>query len=90
MPVPGSIDIWYMPEPASVTVELTETAVLADHAALLLTDIVPAGAVASRTIVSVTVVTLPLASLYWTRTVLVPSPVGSVIAEEAEYAIQEP
>ena len=79
-----------MPDSASVTEEFTVAAVLAVDTALLLTDIVPAGAVASRTIVSVTVVTLPLASLYWTRTVLVPSPVGSVIAEEAEYAIQEP
>jgi len=83
VPVPGSIDIWYMPEPESVTVELTETAMLEAQAALLLTDIVPAGAVASNMIVSVTVVMLPLASLYWTRTVLVPSPVGRLMAEEA-------
>jgi len=66
-----------------VTVELTETATTPVHEASLLTDIVPAGAVASNMIVSVTVVMLPLASLYWTRTVLVPSPVGRLMAEEA-------
>jgi len=79
-----------MPDRASVTEEFTVAAVLAVEAALLLTDIVPAGAVASSTIVSVSALTLPALSLYWTRTVLVPSPVGSVIAELAAYVIQEP
>jgi len=69
------------PEPASVTAELTVAAVAVAYVALLLTDIVPLGAAVSRMIVSVRVTTLPALSLYWTRTVFVPSPVGSVIAE---------
>ena len=90
MPLPGSILICETPARASVTVALTETAVVVAYVALLLTDIVPVGAVPSTTIVSVSVRMLPDASRYWARTVLVPSPAGSVMAEEAAYEIQGP
>ena len=90
MPLPGSMLICETPEPASVTAELTVAAVVVAYVALLFTDIVPVGAAVSRMIVSVSVVVLPVLSLYWTRTVLTPSPLGSVTGELAAYAIQEP
>jgi len=83
VPVPGSMLICETLEPTSVIAEFTVAAVTLVEAALLLTDIVPLGPVASKMIVSDRVSVLPAASLYWTRTVLVPSPAGMVIGEEA-------